>query len=122
MWLFDLFFLNSANLICRSTDILKYFRESVGIRDNESRLYDIVCVILDVTCQQLGYINGLPLCCSPYGYRKTKEFMDNVKCVGNERRLTDCKHNVPHGNVCSLDYAAVACYNGSLPKGMVICL
>ena len=26
------FFLNSANLICQSTDISKYFRESLGIR------------------------------------------------------------------------------------------
>ena len=33
------FFLNSANLICRDTDISKYFRESLGFRDNESRLY-----------------------------------------------------------------------------------
>ena len=33
------FFLNSPNLICRSTDISKYFWESLGIRDNESRLY-----------------------------------------------------------------------------------
>ena len=33
------FFLNSANLLCRGTDILKYFRESLGIRDKESRLY-----------------------------------------------------------------------------------
>ena len=33
------FFLNSATLICRGTDISKYFRESLGIRDNESRLY-----------------------------------------------------------------------------------
>ena len=33
------FFLSSANLICRSTDISKYFREFLGIRDNESRLY-----------------------------------------------------------------------------------
>ena len=40
MWLFDLsFFLNSANLICRDTDISKYFRESLGLRDNESRLH-----------------------------------------------------------------------------------
>ena len=31
-------FLNSSNLICRSTDISKYFRESLGIRDKESRL------------------------------------------------------------------------------------
>ena len=39
MWLVDLFlFLNSANLICRGTDISKYFRESLGLRDNESRL------------------------------------------------------------------------------------
>ena len=26
MWLFELFFLSSANLICRGTDISKYFR------------------------------------------------------------------------------------------------
>ena len=34
MWLFDLsfFFLNSANLICRDTDISKYFRESLSSR------------------------------------------------------------------------------------------
>ena len=31
-----IFFLNSANLICRGTDISKYFRESLGIRDNVS--------------------------------------------------------------------------------------
>ena len=33
------FFLSSANLICQSTDISKYFRESLGIRDNQSLLY-----------------------------------------------------------------------------------
>ena len=33
------FFLNSANLICRDTDISKYFREFLGLRDNESRVY-----------------------------------------------------------------------------------
>ena len=32
------FFLNSANLICRGKDISTYFRESLWIRDNESRL------------------------------------------------------------------------------------
>ena len=32
-------FPHSAILICRGTDISKYFRESLGIRDNESRLY-----------------------------------------------------------------------------------
>ena len=34
-----IFYLNSAKLICRDTDISKYFRESLGIRDNESWLY-----------------------------------------------------------------------------------
>ena len=32
-------FLSSANLICRSTDISKCFIESLGVRDNECRLY-----------------------------------------------------------------------------------
>ena len=32
-------FLNSANLICRGTDILKYSIVFLGLRDNESRLY-----------------------------------------------------------------------------------
>ena len=32
-------YLNSANLICRSTDISGCFRGSLRLRDNESRLY-----------------------------------------------------------------------------------
>ena len=40
MWLLEYFFLNSANLMCRGTDISKYLIESLGIRDNESRLYN----------------------------------------------------------------------------------
>ena len=32
-------FLTHSTLICRGTDISKYFSESLGIRDNESRLY-----------------------------------------------------------------------------------
>ena len=32
-------FLTSATLIFGGTDIPKYFRESLGFRDNESRLY-----------------------------------------------------------------------------------
>ena len=39
MWLFDFFFLDSAILISLDTDISKYFRESLGLRENESRLY-----------------------------------------------------------------------------------
>ena len=32
-------FLTLSTLICRGTDISKYFSECLGIRDNESRLY-----------------------------------------------------------------------------------
>ena len=32
-------FLNPENLICRTTDISKYFRGSLQLRDNESLLY-----------------------------------------------------------------------------------
>ena len=41
LFYFILFFIfcNSANLICRGTNISKYLRESFGLRDNESRLY-----------------------------------------------------------------------------------
>ena len=40
-------FLISATLICRSTDITKCFRESLGIRDNESQLYLKPFVVLE---------------------------------------------------------------------------
>ena len=36
-------FLNSAHLICRSTDISKCFRGPLRLRDNESRLYFRIC-------------------------------------------------------------------------------
>ena len=34
-------FLTLSTLICRGTDISKYFSESLGMRDNESRLYSV---------------------------------------------------------------------------------
>ena len=42
-------FLTLSTLICRGTDISKYFSESLGIRDNESRLY----VSMDAFLSQL---------------------------------------------------------------------
>ena len=39
-------FLTLSTLICRGTDISKYFSKSLGIRDNESRLYWPVCLLL----------------------------------------------------------------------------
>ena len=32
MWLFDLFFLNSTNLICRDSAVSKCLRETIGLR------------------------------------------------------------------------------------------
>ena len=43
------FFLKSANLICRSTDISKYSIESLGFRDNKSTVFVILCAHLQ--CQ-----------------------------------------------------------------------
>ena len=64
------FFLNSANLICRTTDISKYFRESLGLRDNESRLYLPEIILLNHntlslyhTCQKLKQVH-FTICCS----------------------------------------------------------
>ena len=52
-----IFFLNSANLICRGTDISKYFRESLGIRDNESRLYLVTVFTVNIrTPERLTYL------------------------------------------------------------------
>ena len=46
-------FPESANLICRSTDISNCFIESLGVRDNESRLYFVVTY----GCLHLGSID-----------------------------------------------------------------
>ena len=43
------FFLNSGNLICRSTGISMYSRESLGVRDNESRLHLETELLLGIT-------------------------------------------------------------------------
>ena len=50
-------FPSSANLICRSTDISKYFIESIGFRDNESRLYLSSPERRDWPSSQLHWIN-----------------------------------------------------------------
>ena len=46
------FYLNSANLIYRGMAISTYFRESIGIRDNESRLYVFCLALLRVSLNE----------------------------------------------------------------------
>ena len=41
-------FLTLSTLICRSTDISKCFSEFLGIRDNRSRLYLYLVIILEL--------------------------------------------------------------------------
>ena len=55
-------FLISANLICRSTDISKCFGRSLRLRDNESRLYLLLDVLL--VCNFFYYWVFLLLFCS----------------------------------------------------------
>ena len=50
-------FLTFATLICRGTDISKCFRESLGIRDNESRLYIISSAPRNIYVIQYKTIN-----------------------------------------------------------------
>ena len=56
-------FLTLSTLICRGTDISKCFSESLGIRDNENRLY--ICIgtpllifILVLKFQQVHFTTG----------------------------------------------------------------
>ena len=56
-----IFFLNSENLVCRGTDISKYFRESLELRDNESQLYEILLASVSFTRTQNVASGMLPL-------------------------------------------------------------
>ena len=88
MWLFDLsFFLNSANLICRDTDISKYFRESLGLRDNESRLYidEVTSFYIILLAAKLS--NDLKSCIISSCKKKKKKKKDAVFCKCAKRHL-----------------------------------
>ena len=61
------FFLNSANLICRGTDNSNYFRESLGLWNNENRLYALTLIghtwqILNATLHPLQVLVQIRLC------------------------------------------------------------
>ena len=87
-----IFFLNSANLICRTTDISKYFRESLGIRDNESRLYVLILCILTL-CMHCCVLTCILLICdteinqSIQKKNKKKKKKKKKKKLGNKVSL-----------------------------------
>ncbi|XP_060571753.1 deleted in malignant brain tumors 1 protein-like isoform X2 [Ruditapes philippinarum] len=115
---------DDAGVVClKSVMLTKGNFESHGaVEVNINNHWGLVCndhwdqTDVDVTCSQLGFDSGVPLCCSPYGYIKSHGTMETIKCKGNEAKLTDCPHELPYGSMCSMDYAAAACFNGSLPK------
>lgn len=77
--------------------------------------YLLLIFYTDVTCKQLGLQHGVSVCCGAYGYMYAKGVMDNVTCTGSEESLLKCSSTPPYSS-CSRDYAAVACYNGTLPS------
>ena len=50
-------------------------------------------------------------------------FLDNVHCIGNERRLTDCQHGPVGTHNCGhLEDASVICQGVSTTSGAEACL
>ena len=73
-----------------------------------------------VACRNLGFDAGLILCCSVYGTLTDTPIMTNVQCGGNEGTFTDCRHDdvmASEVSACQVNYAAVACYNGTKTSG-----
>ena len=116
-------FLSSAHLICRSTDISKYFRGSLRLRNNESRLYfdnagSIACSINNkcVVNLVLELIHLFPLIMwftvYPYDTRyycivcqcdseKRQSSFPSVGCIVQRRLIKVCEQqlSMPTGSV-----------------------
>ena len=94
------FFLNSANLICRGTDISKYFRESLGLRDNESQLHFSLGVGLSW--------HGIVLCFAFIYKNYVVEHFDLVMFISvlllphlsRRLKVSYCDHSPPSSSVC----------------------
>ena len=66
-------FLNSANLICRSTDISKGFRRSLPLRDNESRLY--IKYLIHLFCLVYNFNIGIITNFGAYGLCHVEKYL-----------------------------------------------
>ena len=62
------FFLSSVNLICRTTDISKCFIESLGVRDNESRLYLTFKKATKIQTRLSNLVTTFKFCCCFCGF------------------------------------------------------
>ncbi|XP_060066494.1 scavenger receptor cysteine-rich type 1 protein M160-like [Ylistrum balloti] len=76
-----------------------------------------------VVCRNLGFDDGISLCCSPFGKAKSPVLVSFLQCSGTESDLREClatfvHPNNVHDDLCTStdDYASVVCYNGARPQ------
>ena len=71
--------------------------------------YDWDLVDATVVCHQLGYLRavGAPRGSAAFGAGSGPSWYTRVRCVGNERKLTECSNNFRlFGNGCRNSYTA----------------
>jgi hypothetical protein len=77
-----------------------------------------VANLLNQVCQELGYVDGIAICCSAYGMTDDVVMVNHtLRCHGNEERLQDCLVE----EQCDSDmYASVVCFqaNETVHEGM----
>ena len=81
----------------------------------------LIIYFTGVACRNLGFDAGLVLCCSVYGILTDTPIKTNVQCSGSEEKFTDCRHSdvsMSEVSACQVNYAAVACYNGTKTSGI----
>ena len=89
------FFFNSANLICRSTDISKYFSVSLGIRDNESRLYITITFSITHPLPKGHFLQTFCITfCSCITICVIKAFSVNLNLNKEQTKITECYINI----------------------------
>ncbi|XP_052829164.1 deleted in malignant brain tumors 1 protein isoform X2 [Octopus bimaculoides] len=67
-----------------------------------------------VVCRELGHGKGIPICCGVYGLHTWDNTLSQLSCTGNETTLDQCRQLPPVSMCYYKEYAAVACFNGSM--------
>ena len=73
-----------------------------------------------VACRQLGFSdrNAVATVLASFGQGTDPIVLDDVRCVGTERRLLDCPYNPTH-NCIHLEDAGVRCQDGNCSREKV---